>query len=146
MGMVTNWLEPNGVVMSQGITVRKSALSTQVIDRHHRIGINDIFTADTAALQGGQQFAVVAHIGLRQHPLLVLERGQADRAVADPRPVRHQHKLRLKQRLDVQVLQFHLIAQRPDGEVEAPVADCRQKAESCASYIETRALGKVILN
>ena len=57
----------------------------------------------------------------------MLERGQADGAVADPRPVRHQHKLRLKQRLDVQVLQFHLIAQRPDGEVEAPVADCRQK-------------------
>ncbi len=51
MGMVTNWLEPNGVVMSRDHR-QKIGIEHQVIDRHHRIGINDIFTADTAALPG----------------------------------------------------------------------------------------------
>ncbi len=50
MGMVTNWLEPNGVVMSQGITRQKIGIEYQVIDRHHRISIDDIFAADAAAL------------------------------------------------------------------------------------------------
>lgn len=145
MGMVTNWLEPNGVVMSQGMTVRKSALST-VIDRHHRIGIDDIFAADVAALQGGQQFAVVTHIGLRQHPLLVLERGQADGAVADPRPVSPptQTQTQTAARRAGPAASSHRSASRwrsRGGRRGSPA-----KAESCASYIETRALGKVILN
>lgn len=57
-------------------------IENKVIDGDDGIGLDDVFNADVVILQGGQEFVVVAHIGLRHHPLLVRERCQSGRAGA----------------------------------------------------------------
>ncbi len=48
--MVINWLEPKGVVISQGNNCQEISIENKIINCDDGVGFNDVFTVDAAAL------------------------------------------------------------------------------------------------